>query len=130
MEVTEVRKLSTGDELFVRDGVGRIIKDNVVTFLAGPFENGSGARRNWVAVVRNSDGNVKTYNLGDLAVKPPVPKIGEIWIHRVEGFGRTRYIDDVTDRYVITKSDYSKPDSKAHLMSISDFVARFKRRPE
>jgi hypothetical protein len=127
MEAKEARSLVTGDKLFLRDGVGRICKNAEVTFLAGPFEDTGTYGSKWVAIVRTENGFVKPYNLDELVVKPPVPQVGEMWVHRTD-FNRSRYIDDVTERYVITKSDPGKPDVKAHLLPLADFVATFKKK--
>jgi len=127
MQVSEARELTEGSQVFLLDGVGRINKDSVYDFVAGPFVDGP---MNYALVVRNpKNQRILTYNIGDLAVKPPVPAVGEEWIHRVDGHSRLRYIDGVTDKYVITKTDRWKPNSKAHLMPLDDFVAKFRKKP-
>lgn len=130
MQFTEAEELSSGDDVYLLDGVGRINKGCVVQFLAGPFQNGSGVGSGYVLVARNPQTlKVATYNLSDLAVKPVNPKVGQTWIHRVDGWSRTRYVDEVTERYVITKSDAGKPDGKAHLMTMDFFLSNFRKKP-
>lgn len=125
MLINEARELIEGSEVYLLDGVGNINKDSVYAYVAGPFADGPG---NHALVVRNpKNKRILTYNLTDLAVKPSIPKVGEVWIHRLDGHMRTRYIDAVTDRYVVTKSAPNKPDSKAHLMTIDDFVSKFRK---
>jgi len=129
MQIAEAEELNEGDEVYLLDGVGRINKESVVHYLAGPFKAGYSLSSSYVLVARNPrNSKAEVYNLSDLAAKPPVPKVGETWIHRVDGTLRTRYIDDVTERYVITKSDPGKPDSKAHLMTRDDLTTNFRRK--
>jgi hypothetical protein len=127
MLVSEARELTEGSQVYLINGVGAINKDSFYDYVAGPFVDGPD---NMALVVRNPKNNrIVTHNLGDLAVKPPMPAVGEEWIHRVDGYSRVRYIDGVTDKYVITKTDRWKPDSKAHLLPINDFVTRFRKKP-
>lgn len=103
MLFTEADMLEFGDEMYVADGVGRPLTNKIVAKLAGPF----------------TDGHSK---------KPPMPKEGETWIHRVDGALRSRYVAGVTTNHVVLKASQERPDSKAHVIPLSDFVRTYKRR--
>lgn len=130
MNVDDARTLNQGDEICILDGVGRVSIGTGASFEAGPFTNGSGPSAKWVVLVRiAANGKLSLYNLTDLALKPPVPRVGETWIHRIDGHTRTKYVDGVTDRHVVLKANSGRPDNRAHIMSIEDFVKDFRKKP-
>lgn len=127
MLFNEAEELEFGDEMYVTDGIGRTLTNKIVIKLAGPFTDGHSSKP--VMLVRNvEDARVILYNLPDLVVKPPLPKEGETWIHRVEGGLRSRYIAGVTTNHVVLKASKERPDSRAHAMPLDDFVKAFKRK--
>lgn len=127
MLFSEADELEFGDEMYVTDGVGRVLTDKVVSKLAGPFMDGHSKKP--VILVRNvEDQRVILYNLPDLVVKPPLPKEGETWVHRNDGVLRSRYVAGVTTNHVVLKASADRPDAKAHVLPISDFVRNFKRK--
>jgi hypothetical protein len=124
MIFAEAVELEEGAELFLTDGVGRTLTDHVVQKVSGPHLNGTYA--NPVMLVSHSkDQKLTLHNLSDLVVKPPKPVQGETWFRRTDG--ASRYVEAVTEPYVILKHDRGRPDSKAYLMTISDFLKTFKK---
>lgn len=106
-------RLENGDELLWLGAN----PERVLEYLSGPYKNGNEISSDRVLLARNPvNGKVALYRLDELKTRPPVPKKGDAWIHRNNS--KTIYIDEVTDRYVITKAHLSRPDSKAHLLTI------------
>ena len=126
MQIQDFRKLVKNDELFVLDGGGNIIVNMVVKFLAGPFIDGDEREEKWIVVVRDDCGFVMNYNASDLAIKPPTPEPGQTWVHRTDY--KARYVDGVTDRYVVLKSSAGRPDSTAFVLPLQEFVRIYTKR--
>lgn len=124
MLFTDALELRDDAELFLTDGVGRTLTDNIVTKVAGPYYNGiSGAG---VMLVRyKRDQKLHLHNLSDLVVKPEQPVEGETWVRR-DG-GAWRYVAAVTEAHVILKHDSGRPDNKAYLMTLNEFVRVYKK---
>lgn len=119
----EGQRIDDGGEMLLTDGVGRVT-NKVVTKLAGPFRDGN----KYVMVVRYDNGHVTLHNITDLVEKPPTPVEGDTWFHRVDGPSRSRYVAGVTSRHVVLKSDQGRPDNKAHVMALDEFVKAFQKK--
>lgn len=126
-ELNEFRGLKYGDELYLLDGVGRRNPANVVTFVSGPHRNGTLRSARWIVLARCSDDTLKMYNTSDLRIKPVLPEAGQTW-QKTTGRTENRYVDSVVaNRYVILKSYSSRPDNAAHLMTMENFLGRYKK---
>ena len=126
MLLLEARDLVDGSYFYTKDAWGSLNRTQPVMFLGGPFEQDLGMTRNWFIVGRASDDTVNLYDISICVPKPKLPEKGETWIKKNGTRTITRYIDEVTDRYVVTKSYNGRPDTTAHLTDIKTFVKDYK----
>lgn len=123
MQVAEARELTEGSQVYLLDGVGRVNKDSVYDYVAGPFVDGP---MNYALVIRNpKNKRLLTYNLGDLAIKPAMPIEGETWVKRSDNL--QRYVAGVTDNFVILKGSAGMHNSRAHVMEMHTFLTTYRK---
>ncbi len=115
MLYADIQALNTGDEVWYFTA-GQ--KDSVVKYLSGPFEEGNGFRKVW-KIAGNLNGVLGFFDIKDLEPKPRIPVAGETWIKRSNL--RSRYVDTVTDKWVIIKGHKGTHDSRAVLMTLDFF---------
>lgn len=107
----EALTLNDGDEVwYIVQGK----KDSVVKYLAGPFQEG----KVW-KIAGNLNGVLGYFDIQHLEAKPRIPVPGETWLKKSDG--RSRYVDAVTDKWVILKGHKASHDSRAVLMTVEFF---------
>jgi hypothetical protein len=118
----EARNLRTGDEIYFKELLGNV---SLVTFVSGPYAEGSGLRRKNLIVVRTEKQNLALVDIAMANVKPAAPVEGETW-YKV-GDDRSRYIAGVTDNFVILKGSQGSSNLRAHVLPMDTFLAAYRK---
>lgn len=122
MLFNEAVDLQPGDELFYGDGP--MVRPDTIKYLAGPFDEGNGVRRVWKVAALSGDGILGFYSIQFLEKKPRIPVVGETWIRKSDS--RHRYVDGVTDKWVIVKQSQGAHNSRAYATLLEDFQKQFR----
>lgn len=120
MLFTEAKELSVYDELWYNEPYKNI---ELVTYLSGPFQDT--VAKVWV-IVGTQNGKLGFFKIRFLEVKPRIPVVGETWVKKSDG--KSRYVDGVTDKWVIVKGSAGTHDSRAFATTLDNFRKEF--RPE
>lgn len=114
----EAKELENGDEVWYSPPYKNV---EVVTYLAGPFEDRQS--RSWL-IVGSTEGVLGFFSIKFIEAKPRIPVIGETWAKKSDG--KNRYVDGVTDKWVIVKGSAGAHDSRAFAMLLDNFRKDFR----